>query len=138
MSVGGPLYVPANSDLTQNLGNLPDMNDAIRSTFQLLTFDVINKTILPGGLLQETTTPVQFYGAVNVHIPTPLDIAAHGQRAWSMKDCHSDIAVQLANDNVVIYLGVQYRVQGYSDYTRFGYQGFQLILDYENAGPVNL
>lgn len=134
--MGGPINVPANSTLAANPGNLPDMNDAMRGRYQLLEFAVITKTIMPGGVLTETTIPISFYGTVAPHVPTPLDIAQHGQRAWSIKDVSADVTVQLTNDNVVFYLGKQYRVQAYSDYTVFGYQNFQLILDYTGSGPV--
>lgn len=135
MSIGGPLFVPATQDLTKNLGNLPDMNDALRSTFQLLTFEILVKTIDEGGILIETTTPVSFYGSCMPYRPTPTEIKEHGQRAWDMLEVNTDVAVKMDNDFVVIYQGVQYRILNYSDFTKFGYQHFQMIQDYIGSGP---
>lgn len=120
--------------LAANSGTLPDMNDAIRSWFQQMVFSRVLKTIVNFQVV-ETKTDTAFMGVWQPYSPKQIQQLPEGQRAWSWFMVHADPSLLLQPDELITYLGVQYRVKSNTDYTQYGYIEYHLIEDYTGSGP---
>lgn len=120
--------------LNQNSGTVPDVSDAMLDWFQPLTFTSIVKTVVNFQVV-ETPTNVSFLGVWQPFTARQLLLKPEGQRAWSWFTCHAQPELVLKADEVVTYLGVQYRVKEQTDYRLYGYVEYHLIQDYTGAGP---
>lgn len=120
--------------LTQNPGTLPNMSDALFSYFQPMVFTTIVKTVVNFNVV-ETPTDVNFLGVWQPFSAQQLAMKPIGQRAWSWFMLHASPGLVLVPDEVVNYLGVQYRVMDQSDYRAYGYVEYHLTDDYTGSGP---
>ena len=132
----GPIYNANTRLLTENSGTLPDVSEGILNYMQPMTFDVITKTVVNFQVV-ETTTPLSFYGMWQQTNKRRLDMKDVGERKWNYYTVHTQQAIQLTPDDVVIYLGKQYRVLAANDYNLYGYFEYELVDDYIGAGPTN-
>lgn len=130
----GPIQNGFSTNLDQNPGTLPNVADVMLDWFQGMTFELVVKAVV-NSILTETTTPLAFRGVIQPFKPQNLEIKSVGERDWSWYMLHSDINLALSTDDVVIYLGKQYRVMEKLDYTPYGYLEYHLILDYTGSGP---
>lgn len=124
----------ANTPINQNPGTLPYVGDALQDWFQPMVFTTIVTTI-ENFQSVEVPTNVNFQGVWQVQSPQDLAIKPEGERNWSWFMLHADPSLALDPDDVVYYLGVQYRVKSKRDYTEYGYIQYELILDYTGSGP---
>lgn len=125
----------SNRPLNVNSGTVPDVSGAMLDWFQKMTFDVVVK-VVSGFSLVETTTPVTFQGVIQPLSGKQLLIKPEGQRAWNWMLLHAEPSLSLEPDDVVIYLGVQYRVYQSKSYDLYGYREYQLAEDYTGSGPA--
>lgn len=125
----------SNRPLNTNSGTVPDVSDVLLDWFQKMTFDVVIKTV-SGFELVETTTPVEFQGVIQPLSGKQLMIKPEGQRAWNWMLLHADPSLSLEPDDIVIYLGVRYRVYQQKQYDIYGYREYQLAEDYTGTGPA--
>lgn len=121
--------------LNTNSGTVPDVSEVLLDWFQKMTFDVVVKTV-SGFELVETTTPVEFQGVIQPLSGSQLMIKPEGQRAWNWMLLHADPSLSLDVDDVVLYLGTQYRVYQTKSYDIYGYREYQLAEDYTGSGPT--
>lgn len=121
--------------LNTNSGTVPDVSEVLLDWFQKMTFDVVVKTV-SGFELVETTTPVEFQGVIQPLSGSQLMIKPEGQRAWNWMLVHADPSLSLDVDDVVLYLGTQYRVYQTKSYDIYGYREYQLAEDYTGSGPT--
>lgn len=121
--------------LNQNSGTVPNMSDTIAGYLQAMTFDVLTKTVVDYQNV-ETTTPVDFQGTFQPFSDRQLLLKPEGQRSWSWFMVHSQIALPLKNDDVVKYLGIQYRVMSQKQYPLYGFYEYHIINDYTGSGPI--
>lgn len=126
--------------LNTQQGTVPQMGDALLSYFQPMTFEVITKTNneSTGFQVVETTVPVSFQGVWQPYNNRVLKQQPEGQRSWNSFQVHADPTLQLNTDDVLKYLGVQYRVQERRDYRLYAYMHYILIQDYTGAGPTEV
>lgn len=120
--------------LNQNSGTMPDVSGALLNWFQPMVFTTIVKTVVNFQVV-ETPTNYNFKGVWQPASAQMLMMKPEGQRAWKWFTVHSDISLQLKPDEVISYLGVQYRVKDVSDYRLDGYMQYGLVEDYEGSGP---
>lgn len=130
-----PIYNAADNPLSISIGTLPNVNDALADWFQPVTFGVITKTIV-NFQNKETVVDITFNGVVQPLEARKLKMMPHGQRKWPPLMVHSDPSLELAVDDVIIYLAVQYRVMEKLNYTAYGYNEYHLIQDYTGSGPT--
>jgi len=130
-----PIQNAKDIPLANNTGTLPNMGDAILNWFQKMTFEQVAKVV--NGLFQvsETATSFSFMGVWQSAQPTQLEMQAQGQRKWNWWTCHSQPNVPLNVDDVITYLGIQYRVMSKIDHTLYGYIEYRLINDYTGVSP---
>jgi len=124
-----------NTPLNQRAGSFPDVSDALLDWFQPMVFGVVTKTT-QGFQVVETMTETSFQGVWQPFTDRQLLLKPEGERAWSWYWLHAEPTLNLEVDNVVNYLGTQYRVKSKKDYRLNGYVEYQLVEDYTGAGPT--
>lgn len=120
--------------LNANSGTVPDVADTIMDWFQLMTFGVITKTVV-AFQLEEDVTNVSFHGVIQPLTGRQIAMKPEGQRQWDWIMVHSDLSLKLEIDDIIIYLGKQYRVQNSKDYSLYKYFYYELVEDWEGSGP---
>jgi len=131
----GPIKNACNTSLQANSGTVPNVIDAILDLFQQMTFQIIKKSVV-AFQVQELSTNVNFYGMWQTPSGRRLEMMPHGQRVWKTHTLYSDTTLMLKPDDIVTYLGKQYRVLVVEDWSLSGYMRYDLIQDY--TGPVPL
>lgn len=124
----------ANRPLFAVAGTVPDVSGALRDYFQYLVFTKVSK-IVSGFQVVETPYPINFRGVIQPFTKRQLLLKPEGQRAWSWFTCHSDPVLTLQVDDVVLWNGKQTRVMGRTDYALYGFVEYELVQDWEGAGP---
>ena len=132
--MGVPISNASNTPLNQNCGTLPDVSGALFSWFQPLTFTSIVKTVV-GYQVVETPTNVTFQGVWQPFTAQQLSMKPEGQRQWKWFTVHAQPGLELIPDEVITYLGTQYRIKDKLDYILYGYVEYHLVEDYTGAGP---
>lgn len=125
-----------NLPLNVQSGGVPNMSGALNNWYQQMTFSrVVKKTI--GYQVVESMIEVSFQGVIQPFGKQDLMMKPIGQRGpeWKWNWIHSNIALGLENDDVIKYLGVQYRVLGESPYNLYGYYSYEALEDYTGSGP---
>lgn len=113
-------------------GTLPQMQGALQSYYQPMTFIQIGK-FLDTGFVTETGTPVNFRGVMTPHKPKQLDLKRQGQRKWSWWDIWGTPELQLGIDDAVKYLDRQFRCYSREDWSQEGFMHYVLIEDYKGT-----
>lgn len=121
--------------LGSNSGTVPNMSDTLLNWFQQMTFGVVTKTA-KNFQVYETMEEVSFLGVWQVLNARQLSMKPEGQQAWDWFMVHSQPQLNLNTDNVIIYLGKQYRVMAKKDYSLYGYIEYHLVDDYTASGPT--
>lgn len=120
--------------LNANSGTVPDVSGAMLDYFQPMTFGVVTKTV-ENFQVVETMAEVTFQGVWQPQSARQISYKPEGQRAWEWVMLHAEPSLVLEPDQVVIYLGRQFRVKAQSDYRLYGYIQYELVNDYTGAGP---
>lgn len=125
----------ADRPLNANSGTLPNVSGALLNWFQPLTFGKVIK-VVNGFIVSETDVPVNFQGIWQPLSGRQLMMKPEGQREWNWFWLHAEPTLILTTDNIVTYLGKQYRVETQKDYSLYGYVEYHLVEDYEGSGPT--
>ncbi len=125
----------ANTPINANSGTLPNMTAALLNWFQQMTFGVVVKTISDFQVV-ETMTEVSFMGVWQPLTGRQLMMKPEGERQWDWYWLHADPSLTLKIDDIIIFLGVQYRVMTQKNYTLYGYVEYTLVNDYTGSGPT--
>ncbi len=125
----------ANRPLNQNSGGVPNVGDALLEWFQPMTFGVVTK-VTRNFQTVETMEEINFRGVWQPQGPRAISYKPEGQRDWKWFMLHSDPSLILEPDQVVAYLGTQYRVKSQTDYRLYGYIQYELIEDFTGSGPT--
>lgn len=120
--------------LGANTGTVPDMADTIMDWFQPITFGVITKIVVAHQLVEDVTN-ILFHGIIQPLSGRQIAMKPEGQRQWNWIMVHSDLTLKLEIDDIIIYLGKQYRVQNNKDYSLYKYRYYELVEDFTNSGP---
>lgn len=120
--------------LFANSGTVPSMYDTIIDWFQPMTFGVITKTVEAFQLVEDVTN-VSFHGVIQPLTGRQIAMKPEGQRQWDWIMLHSELSLKLEIDDIIIYLGKQYRVQNDKDYSLYKYRYYELVSDWEGSGP---
>ena len=124
----------SNTPINASSGTVPNVNSALLNWFQSMTFETIAKNI-SGFQAAETGTKVSFMGVWQSLSGKQLLLKPEGQRGWSWWWLHADPSLHLEVDEIVIYLGKQYRVMSQKDYSLYGYMEYTLIDDWTGSDP---
>lgn len=122
--------------LNTDAGTMPDVSGALMDWFQPMVFAIVTKTV-SGFQAVETKTDINFQGVLQPMSGRQLMMKPEGQRKWNWFQLHAEPGLTLTPDDVVFYLGVQYRVMSQKDYRLNGYVEYTLVNDYTGAGPYN-
>lgn len=125
----------ADRKLFENSGTLPDVSGGILNYFQPMVFTVIAKIVDKSYQVLETPVLTDFQGVWQPFTAQQISMKPEGQREWQWFMLHAQPGVTLNPDDVVTYLGTQYRVKSKLDYTLYGYVQYELNNDYTGAGP---
>lgn len=124
----------ANTPLNAAAGDVPDVGGALLGYFQPMTFTRVTKTTEAFQAV-ETPQAFSFRGVIQPLTDRRLALKPEGQRAWTWLLLHAEPSLKLDVDEVVTYLGVQTRIMARKDYTLYGYVQYELVQDWEGAGP---
>jgi hypothetical protein len=120
--------------LFANSGTVPDLSTALDNWYQPMTFGIIMKVVSDFQVI-ESVVDTQFMGVWQPLTGRELMMKPEGQRAWSWWLLHSQLALDLKVDDIIIYLTKQYRVMAKKNYSLYKYQEYQLVEDWINSGP---
>ncbi len=124
-----------NIPLNAQPGTLPDVSGAMLNWFQPCVFGVVVKTEVNYQVV-ETMENIQFQGVVQPLSAKRLMMKPEGQQAWTWLWVHAEPTLKLNTDQVITYLGVQYRVMALKNYEAYGYVEYELVEDYTGSGPT--
>lgn len=113
---------------------LPNMGSTILDWFVPMVFVRVTKQIINFQVV-ESAININFLGVWQPLDARELIIEAQGQRRWKFFQVHSTPDLQLVPDEVILYLGTQYRVRAVLNYQEYGYMHYHLEQDYTGAGP---
>lgn len=132
--MNGPIKNAADRLLTANTGTMPDVGEVLVGWFQPMVFTRVVKAT-ENYQVVERAQNVYFRGVWQPFTDRKLQMKPEGQRSWKWYTVHADLALVLENDEVVKYLGTQYRVMGIADYALYNFREYQLVEDYSGSGP---
>lgn len=115
--------------------NLPQMTSTLLNWFQPITFTQVVQRVNENSQIQDTPYDTTFRGVWQPLSPQKLVMKPAGQRAWSWFQLHADPTLILNPNDVVYYLGTQFKVMEKQDYSRYGYIEYHVILDTRGNGP---
>lgn len=125
-----PLVNASSVPLDANPGTLPNMQDAMGDYFQNTEFVRITKTVLNGQVV-ETRCPFSMKAIVANFTGQQLMMKEIGQRKWKWISVWAYPNIILTPDDVICYLGVNYRVDHKNDWSVYGYLQYDLVEDYK-------
>ena len=120
--------------INQNCGTIADVSGSLFDLFQPMIFITTVKSIV-GFRVVETPTQISFQGNWQLFSPDELVLKPEGQRDWHWYRVFAQPALQLFPDQLITYLGNQYRVMGRVDWSLNGYMEYSLIEDWTGSGP---
>jgi hypothetical protein len=128
-----------NVPLNVRTGTIPNLGGALKSWYQPMVFTKIVKTTV-AFQLEETPTNINFRGLVEPLSGRRLDMKPEGQRSWNWikviaEGSPSASLLSLNIDEVISFLGTQYRVMAKRNYSLYGFIEFELAEDYTGSGP---
>lgn len=115
-------------------GTMPDVSGALTDWFAPMNFGVVTKVVVNSQVI-ETQVPVATMGVWQPYSDRQLQMVPYGERKWKWFTLHALPALKLQPDDVVTYLGEQYRVMSEKDYRLNGYVEYKLNNDYTGVGP---
>lgn len=117
-------------NLSQTSGTLPDVSGAMQNWFQSMTFTTITKTLVNFSVV-ETSASITVPAVIQPYTIQQLQIRPEGERAFRWFTLHSDSALQLNVDDVVVYQTRKFRVMERGEYASYGYMEYHIIEDYQ-------
>lgn len=130
----GPIHDAKDVQLDKQPGTLPLVTGGITDYMQQMTFTKVTKGVLDFDV-QETPVSTTFFGCWQPFSTQQLLLKPEGQRAWHWYTLHAYPTVVLVVDEVIKFLGIQYRVMGKWDYITHGFVEYHLVEDWTGAGP---
>jgi len=124
----------ANRPLNEQFTETPDVSGALQQNYQPMVFEPVGK-IVQGFQVAETGNPQNFRGVVQPFSERALLLKPEGQRSWTWLLLHSDTALVVNTDDVVIWRGKQTRVMSRKDYSLYGFIEYNLVQDWTESGP---
>lgn len=120
--------------LNQQTGTVPNVSNAMTNWFQPMIFGVVTKSITDFQVIEDMVE-ISFQGVWQPLSGRRLMMKPEGQQSWSWFWLHAEISLKLVPDQVIVYLGIQYRVMSVKNYDLYGYLEYELVQDYTGSGP---
>lgn len=120
--------------LNQQTGTVPNVSNAMTNWFQPMIFGVVTKSITDFQVIEDMVE-INFQGVWQPLSGRRLMMKPEGQQSWSWFWLHAEISLKLVPDQVIVYLGIQYRVMSVKNYDLYGYLEYELVQDYTGSGP---
>lgn len=125
----------ANIPLQQQFTFVPSVEGALENYYQRMSFISIVKSVVNFQLV-ETPTTTNFWGVIFPMTDNQLKMMPEGQRTqWQYFKMFAQATVELKPDEVVSWLGIQYRVLDRKDFTVYSYMEYTLITDWTGSEP---
>lgn len=126
-----PITNAKDRPLNQNSGTMPDVSGAILEWLQPMTFTLLAKSVVAFKNKESTPIPIQTQGLWQPYQPRNLQQTQEGQRSWRWFRMFTLPGSGLDVDNIISYLGQNYRVMSINDWTLAGYVEYKLVQDYQ-------
>jgi hypothetical protein len=120
--------------LNQKQGSVPNMSDTLDGWMQPMSFERLTKTVI-NFVVQEVSEVITTEGVIQPFKDEMLQMKSEGQRDWKWWKLHTKPTAELKVDDVIVYLGAQYRVMHKKDFKLYGYFEYDMIEDYTGSGP---
>lgn len=120
-----------------NFSGMPNMAGTLVGWFQSMVFGVVTK-VQKNYETVETVTPVNFRGVWQPLEARKIMLKPEGQRSWSWYQVHAHTNLNLPNDSIIRFRGVQYRVMAQWDYSLNGFYEYHVAEDYTGSGPTDV
>ena len=115
--------------LDESASGVPKMGETLQGWFQPMTFTKVTKSVV-NYQNRETYEDIKFRGVWQPYTAEDLRMVPSGQRSWRWFRVHSEIALELKTDEIILYKGLKYRVMSKLDYTEYDYLEYNLVEDY--------
>lgn len=125
----------SNKPLNFDTGTVPDVGGAMLNWFQPCTFELIEKQPVNFEVV-EYGTPIIFQGVVQPFSLRQLALKPQGQRAWTWLMVHADPVLDLKVDDIIRFLGKNFRVMQKKNYTIYNYIEYHLVQDWTGSDPI--
>lgn len=126
-----PIISAANKPLSQNIGSLPQMSDALGDWLQPMKFQQVTKTTVNMQVV-ETFADINMQAVRQPLSAQQVMMKPEGQRTWRWDRLHALPTPELVVDSRVLYQGIEYRVMGKWPWPEYGYIEYHLTQDYED------
>ena len=135
-TIGNACNIPLN--LQQ--GTIPNVQGALFDWFQDLTFGQLTKTTVDFQVV-ETVVNIAFWGVVVPMGGRELILKPEGQRQWNWSSVYAQAApggaiMALKADDIIIFLGTQYRVMTRKEHALYGFVVYEIVEDYIGSVPT--
>lgn len=109
---------------------VPDVSNGVMNLMQNVTVGVMQKVNL-NGYATEIPLYISTMATKEPFSAQQLEIKPEGQRAWSWFRMRILIDVILKTDDRFVMNDLKYRVMRSSEYTEYGYNEYDVVLDYQ-------
>lgn len=130
--MAGPIGDRSKANMFDTGGTVPNMSGALTDYFQAMVFNMLTKTSVAGQAV-ETEHPINFQGVIQPLDQEDLLLRPEGQRSWTWYTLHSDLALNLKTDDIVLWQGKPTRVMFKKDFVTYGYREYGLVQDWEQT-----
>lgn len=130
----GTIANAADVPLNVRTGTIPNMGTVLLDWFQNLTYEPVVKTVTAFQVV-ETATPISFWGIVQPLSGRQIALKPEGQRTWNWIAIYAQQQLSLTTDDVIIFLGKQYRVMSQKSFELYSYFYYELVEDWTGSGP---
>lgn len=130
-----PISNAKDTPLGANSGTVPNVSGAMQGWFQPMQFTRVTKTV-ENFVVVETAETINFRGVWQPLSARQLSMKPEGQRSWKWFKVHAEIGTILVPDEVITYLGNQYRVEAHADFSLYGFVDYDLVEDFTGSGPT--
>lgn len=135
-TIGNASNIPLNAQQ----GTIPNLGSSLLDWFQQITFGLITKAV-DGYQNVETVTDINFWGVVHPLTGRQLAQKPEGQRKWNWLSVTAQASpagavLELNIDDIILYMGIQYRVMTRRSYALYSYIYYELAQDYSGSVPT--
>lgn len=128
-----PIINASDRSLFENVGTLPNMQDAMQNWFQNMTFTLITTSVVNFDAAS-ASTQVTMQGVKQPFTDQQINMKPIGQRKWKWFTIHAYPGVTLDIDDQMIFPdGTNYRVMQKYDTTEYGYIRYEVVQDYDGV-----
>ena len=112
------------------ISGMPKMSSTLSGWQSIIDLYVVTQTIVDGFPVPSRVLH-KFRGTIQPLSPEAIKLKSEGQRSWEWLQIHVVAGdLNLSNNDVIEYNGVEFKVMAKRDYTLNGYVEYHAVKDY--------